>query len=224
EDKQTTNEYVGMLYESSSSMLDLVNDLLDVSKLEAGKFEVDRQPINVKELLGERIKFYDTTARDASVAFNVSIGEGVPDTVLIDAKRIAQVMNNLLSNALKYTPKGGTVSVECFLHTQGVSIGDEAARSGMVWFSDNAEKNTAALPKSVVIAVTDTGEGIAPENMEKLWNKFTQFTSTARKGGDYKGTGLGLVIVKGIIEAHGGTVGVGSRLGSGSTFYFTLPL
>ncbi|HAT68750.1 MAG TPA: hypothetical protein DCS20_04000 [Candidatus Yonathbacteria bacterium] len=224
EDKEASTEYAGMLYESSSSMLDLVNDLLDVSKLEAGKFEVDKQSANLKELLVERVKFFDTTARDASVSLKVSIGEGVPDTVLLDAKRTMQIMNNLLSNALKYTPKGGTVTVECFLHTPGTAIGDEALRFGLPWFSDETQKNTSKLEKSVVVAVTDTGEGLAPENIEKLWNKFAQFTSAARKGADHKGTGLGLVIVKGIVEAHGGTVGVGSKLGSGSTFYFTIPL
>ncbi|OHA83505.1 MAG: hypothetical protein A2937_00140 [Candidatus Yonathbacteria bacterium RIFCSPLOWO2_01_FULL_47_33b] len=224
EDKEASTEYAGMLYDSSSSMLDLVNDLLDVSKLEAGKFEVDRQPGNIKELLVERVKFFDTTARDASVALKISLGEGVPDVVSMDTKRTAQIVNNLLSNALKYTPKGGTVTAECFLHTQGTEIGAEALRFGMPWFAESAEKSTANLAKSVVVAVTDTGEGISLENVGKLWNKFTQFTSTARKGAEHKGTGLGLVIVKGIVEAHGGTVGVGSKLGSGSTFYFTLPL
>ena len=224
EDKDASTEYAGMLYDSSSSMLDLVNDLLDVSKLEAGKFEVNRQTANLKEILLERTKFFDTTARDASVTLKVSLGEGVPDEVSVDAKRVGQVMNNLISNALKYTPKGGTVTAECFVHTPGTAIGDEALKFGMPWFSDDVQKSTATLGKSVVVAVTDTGEGIAPENIEKLWNKFAQFTSTARKGADHKGTGLGLVIIKGIVEAHGGTVGVGSKLGAGSTFYFTLPL
>ncbi len=224
EDKEASTEYAGMLYDSSSSMLDLVNDLLDVSKLEAGKFEVNRQTANIKEILLERVKFFDTTARDASVTLKVSLGEGVPDEVSVDAKRAGQVMNNLISNALKYTPKGGTVTVECFVHTPGTAITDEASTFGMPWFTDEVQKNTATLSRSVVVAVTDTGEGIAPENIEKLWNKFAQFTSTARKGAEHKGTGLGLVIIKGIIEAHGGTVGVGSKIGAGSTFYFTLPL
>ncbi|HBB43989.1 MAG TPA: hypothetical protein DCZ83_01195 [Candidatus Yonathbacteria bacterium] len=79
------------------------------------------------------------------------------------------------------------------------------------------------LPDSVVVAVTDTGEGITPENIEKLFNKFTQFASSARDS-EHKGTGLGLVIVKGIVEAHDGVVRVGSKLKSGSTFYFTIPL
>lgn len=224
EDKNATTEYAGMLYDSSSSMLDLVNDLLDVSKLEAGKFEVDKQPANIKELLFERVKFFDTTARDASITLKVSVGENVPDVVLLDIKRIAQVMNNLLSNALKYTPKGGTVIIECFLHTPGMEISDEAKRLGMPWILEGAQKNTAAFEKSVVVAVTDSGEGIAPENIEKLWNKFVQFTSVTHKAANHKGTGLGLVVIKGIVEAHAGRVGVGSKLGSGSTFYFTLPL
>jgi signal transduction histidine kinase len=75
----------------------------------------------------------------------------------------------------------------------------------------------------LVVAVTDTGEGILVENLERLFNKFIQFSSSARDS-EHKGTGLGLVIVKGIVEAHGGVIGVGSKKGTGSTFYFTLPL
>jgi len=224
EDKQASSEYVDMLYESSSVMLDLVNDLLDVSKLEAGKFEVAKQQENLKELITDRVKFFNTTAQGASISLASFTGEGVPDLVSIDPKRVTQVINNLLSNALNYTPKGGTVTVECFMHKQGVAIDDEAGHLGMPWVNDDPQKTTAALADSVVVAVTDTGEGISPENLEKLWNKFIQFVSSVRKGGDRKGTGLGLVIVKGIVEMHGGTVGVGSKVGVGSTFYFTLPL
>lgn len=224
EDKKISSEYISMLYESSSSMLNLVNDLLDVSKLEAGKFEIDKQSANIKELVFDRVRFFETTARDASIDMKSFMSKDVLVAVSIDSGRIAQVMNNLLSNAINYTPKGGTVTVACFMHKHGDIIDVEATRLGIPWIKNNQEKTTMVVADSVVVAVTDTGEGITPENLEKLWNKFTQFVSSVRKGGDRKGTGLGLAIVKGIVEAHGGTVGVGSKVGQGSTFYITLPL
>ncbi len=223
EDKQASSEYVSMLYESSSSMLDLVNDLLDVAKLEAGKFSVEKSSVDIKEILSERMKFFEATARDAGINMNLIVAEGVPNSVSVDAKRITQVLNNLFSNALIYTLKGGTVTAICFLHKKGQTISDEALAVSAPWVSDSMSLDTTILPDSVVVAVTDTGEGITSENIEKLFNKFTQFASSTRDF-EHKGTGLGLVIVKGIIDAHGGVVGVGSKLKSGSTFYFTIPL
>lgn len=224
EDRKASSEYVSMLYESSSSMLDLVNDLLDVAKLEAGKFVVEKTETNIKEVLVERVKFYEATAFDAGVSLKMIIGEGVPDSVTVDKKRIIQVMNNLFSNAFNYTPRGGAVVALCFVHKNGTALAEEAKALSASWVADNMSPDTALFPNSVVVAVTDNGEGITNENLERLFNKFTQFESSVRQGGDHKGTGLGLVIVKGAIEAHGGVVGVGSKPGVGSTFYFTLPL
>lgn len=223
EDKQASSEYVSMLYESSSSMLDLVNDLLDVAKLEAGKFDVDKQPMNIKDILAEKIKFFEIAARDSGVNLKLAISADVPDIVQGDAKRLSQIVNNFISNAIKYTRNGGTANILCFTHKKGTEITVEAMALGFPWVGDNINPNSNELPSSVIVAVTDTGEGISVENMQKLFNKFTQFASSIRQS-DHKGTGLGLVIVKGIVEAHGGVVGAGSRVGTGSTFYFTLPL
>ncbi len=230
-DRKASSEYVSMLYDSSSAMLDLVNDLLDVARLEADKFTVDKHPENIKSITSDRVKFFDINARGAGVEIKSLTSTGVPDSVDIDTKRIAQVLNNLLSNGIKYTPRGGTVTAMCFLHKKGEIIDSEAAQLGLPWVdtstassgSMQASGDLNLIPDSVVVAVTDTGEGITRENMGKLWNKFIQFESSARQK-DHEGTGLGLVIVKGIVEAHGGTVGVGSKIGHGSTFYFTIPL
>ncbi len=226
EDKKISSEYVEMLYESSSNMLDLVNDLLDVAKLEAGKFDVDKHPENVKNIITESLKFFETNARGAGLVMDSFVGTGVPDFVELDSKRITQVLSNLLSNAVKYTPKGGTVTTMCFLHKMDEKIDSEAAVLGVPWIAKDPPLEgevEMAIPDSIVVAVTDTGDGISPENIVKLWNKFIQFESSARQK-DHEGTGLGLVIIKGIVEAHGGIVGAGSRVGHGSTFYFTLPL
>lgn len=224
DDKKITNEYVSMLYESSSAMLDMVNDLLDVAKLESGKFIIDRQPSNIREIILARIKFFEMMAGSRGISLNSSLDANLPALIDLDTNRVAQVLNNLLSNALNYTPHGGAVTALCFLHKKGECIFDEAKMRGLPWIaSDEKSVLVENIPDSVVVAITDTGEGIAPASLKKLWNKFTQFESSVRQK-DHQGTGLGLVIVKGIIEAHGGTVGVNSKPGVGSTFYFTLPL
>lgn len=223
EDKQTTGEYAGMLYDSSSSMLDLVNDLLDVAKLEAGKFDIDRHPIRISDILQEQIKLFDTRARNATIDLKLFVAQGVSETVNADSKRVSQVLNNLIANAIHFTPTGGKVTVECFTHKSGASIIEEAAALNIPWVSDQMLSDTTVVPDSIAIAVTDTGSGIAAEHFDELFNKFTQFASSARQN-NHDGTGLGLVIVKGIVDAHGGTLGLGSAVGKGSTFYFTLPI
>ena len=224
DNKKERNEYISMLYESSSTMLSLVNDLLDVARLEAGKFEVDKHPFDIKEIISERVKFFNTTAQDKGVTLRYDMGNETLSQVPVDAKRIAQVIDNLVSNALKYTPKSGTVTVNCSLYHQGPSEVNEKILRGVLWSKKDTTSETMAIPdNSLVISVSDTGEGIAPENIHKLWNKFTQFESSVRQR-NHEGTGLGLVIVKGIVESHGGIVGVRSALGAGSVFCFTLPL
>ncbi|MFZ2831645.1 MAG: ATP-binding protein [Minisyncoccia bacterium] len=223
EDRKASSEYVSMLYESSSTMLDLVNDLLDVAKLDAGKFAVDKQEIAIKNILEERIKFFEFTAQGAGISLNLSLDKDLPGFVQADAKRITQVVNNLISNAINYTAKGGKVAVLCFAHKRGAQIINEATALGLPWVNEKMSTSGENTPDGIVVAVTDTGEGINPENVLKLFNKFTQFASSVRERGDHTGTGLGLVIAKGIVEAHGGVIGVSSKKSAGSTFYFTIP-
>ncbi len=223
ENKQEASEYASMLYLSSSSMLDLVNDLLDVAKLEAGKLDMDRKPGRPADTLREIVAFFDTKARDATIALKLFIAPDSPETITFDAKRVSQVLKNLLSNAIHYTPKGGTVTVASFLHKSGSSITSEAQALNIPWIGDQMTTDGAQVPDSIVIVVSDTGTGIEAEHIEQLFNKFAQFATSSRQM-DHDGTGLGLVIVKGIVEAHGGTIDIGSTVGKGSTFYFTLPL
>lgn len=223
DNKEERNEYISMLYESSSSMLSLVNDLLDVARLEAGKFEVDKHPFDIKEIISDRVKFFSATARDQGVTLRYEVATETPTSILFDTKRISQVVDNLVSNALKYTSKGGTVTIRCAPYHQDGGAGEKIT-TGVLWSQkDTTSETIPMLDNSLIVSVSDTGEGIASENTRKLWNKFTQFESSVRQQ-NHEGTGLGLVIVKGIVESHGGMVGVRSASGSGSTFYFTLPL
>lgn len=224
QDKVIYDEYVGMIYQSSSEMLDIVNDLLDVAKLEAGKFEVSKRKANVREIIEDRIKFFDTTARDAKIELAGIYGATVPSELEFDPLRISQVLTNLISNAIKFSRAGGKVFVQIFTHQKGRNVEEEANEAGVNWFkSDSSLKIPNEYDNALIVAVTDTGEGISKENTQKLWNKFKQFGAGTRSDKP-KGTGLGLVIVKGIVETHGGIVGVVSEEGIGSTFYFTIKI
>lgn len=220
EDKKVFDEYLGMMYKSSSSMLELVNDLLDVAKMESGKFDIRRRPTDIKQVIDERVRFFSALADDAKIALAAALGEGIPAEVDIDPVRIGQVFNNLISNALKFTGPGGRVTVQAFMHKEGGDIAREAEGAGVKWIWGNEGETLKGYHAALVVAVTDTGSGISKEHLGRLFNKFMQFEASATSG--KKGTGLGLVISKGIIEAHGGTIGVSSEEGVGSTFYFTI--
>lgn len=216
-------EYIQMIFKNSSEMLELVNDLLDAAKLESGKFEVFKQPANIKEVIENRIKFFETSAKDAKIHLSQIIAKDVPNIIEFDALRISQVLNNLISNALKFNKPEGTIAIQVFLHKKNEDIGEEAKKNGILWQLPADEKKQTDANDSLVIGVTDTGIGISSQNVGLLFNKFKQFQASALNK-DHKGTGLGLVIAKGIVEAHGGTIGVVSKEGAGSSFYFTIPL
>lgn len=177
---------------AASNMLELVNDLLDVAKIEAGKFDLNVQEYDLVDNVKEQIKAFQSQA----TAKHIEINYTGPDKQMVkfDRVRIAQVLGNLMSNAIKYTDSG------------------------------KVDVNMAvdAEDKQVKISVVDTGMGVSREDLSSLFSKFKQLKSFSQRP---KGTGLGLVVCKGIIEAHGGQVGVESAgENMGSTFYFSLPL
>jgi len=188
-----TAELIGEIKESSRDMINIVNNLLDVAKIEAGKFTVKKEPLDIVSLIRERVRFFKTLADKESlyIKFNSRNAEII---VPIDKEGIGRVLSNLLSNGIKYTKEGGiTIS----------ALKDD-------------KKNL------VKVGVSDTGCGITKEQKKSLFSKFEQMQRSVDSA--QKSTGLGLVIAKGIVEAHGGNIWVESDGKTGSTFYFTLPL
>lgn len=220
--KKTIMEYMPLIYDASGRMLELVNDLLDVAKLESGKFEVYKEPVDVRELIKSRHDFFKLSAKDSGLELATKISDNVPATINLDSRRISQVMNNFVSNALKFTKAGGKVLIQAFLHTVGKEIEAEAKEAGVMWYESETDKKLQDLPTSLVLAVADSGHGLDKDDIKKLFSKFTQFGAAMKN--EKKGTGLGLVVAKGIIEAHGGAIGVTSEKDVGSTFYGTVPL
>jgi PAS domain S-box-containing protein len=169
----------------------IINDILDVSKIESGNLILRKKPMHVADVIRQSVDVVAGPARSTGVSISVNVPATLPP-VMVDPDRIVQAMVNLLSNAAKFAPAQSTVTVS--------ATGSE---------------------HMVTIAVADQGEGIAPENLNRLFRKFQQVDSSSsrRKGG----TGLGLAITKALVEQHGGRIYVDSEIGKGTRFSFTLP-
>lgn len=190
--------YLKTILGSGQTLLTILNDILDHSKIEAGKLEVELIPINIRELIDETASIFATRAADKMLYFNLYIEPSVPLSLKGDPTRIRQVLTNLLSNAFKFTDHGSIV----------VNV---RLQSGQ-------EQDS----KQLLIEVEDQGLGIPEDKLEKLFRSFSQAeVSTTRI---YGGTGLGLSISKRLIELMNGSIGVRSKRGVGSTFWFTLPV
>lgn|GEM_PF-1119457 len=183
-------EFLGMAMTDIDRLGRIINNLLDISKIEAGKVELKRGYINLTEIADSVVSTFSARAKGAGLLLKKRYS--VPDIeVYADRDKLVQVFTNLVSNALKFTEKG---SIE-------LSLSDENGQ--------------------VICRVADTGRGISPEDMKRVFSKFQQFGGGAVTG--EKGTGLGLSIARGIVQLHQGTMWVESELGKGTAFFFSLP-
>ena len=221
-EKKDFDEYIRLINADSTGMLELVNDILDIAKLEAGKFEVKKEPMDLKKIIDNRVEFFKPSANDAKLAMGVVYDAQLPALVPVDEAGIKQVLNNLISNALKFTKANGAVEILVVHHKAGTKINEEFARLSSKTSVPLPEEKFVDTPESVVVAVSDTGSGINASEIKSLFNKFKQLGNKSETG--VKGTGLGLAIVKGIVEGHSGSVGVSSEVGVGSVFFFVVPL
>jgi signal transduction histidine kinase/DNA-binding response OmpR family regulator len=185
---------LGKIEDASNHLLGVINDILDMSKIEAGKFELSEEEFDFEKMLQRVVNVVNFRVDEKQQKLSVRLDRAIPKTLIGDDQRLAQVITNLLGNAVKFTPNEGLIS----LNTRFLGI-----ENGVC---------------TIQIEVTDTGIGISPEQQAKLFTSFQQAESnTTRKFG---GTGLGLTISKNIIEMMGGRVWIESELGKGSTFAF----
>jgi signal transduction histidine kinase len=169
-------------------MDELINNLLDAARIDAGRFSVQPRPLDAAALVQESVQQTRPLAEKEGVLLRTELEPGLPP-VMVDRERILRVFGNLIVNAISFTPPGGTITM--------------AAK---------------ASPGIVEFEVRDTGPGIEPEALANIFDRYFQARRQGRAG-----TGLGLTIVRGIVQAHGGHIGVESELGAGTTFRFSIP-
>jgi signal transduction histidine kinase/CheY-like chemotaxis protein len=186
---------LGKIHEASTYLLGVINDILDMSKIEAGKFEISMTKFDFRKMIQKTVNVINFRVLEKSQSLNMRVEDNIPKTLIGDDIRISQVISNLLSNAVKFTPARGSISIDARLVKQ--------------------EGNVCTLQ----IEVSDSGIGISQEQQSKLFMPFAQAdNSISRK---YGGTGLGLAISKRIIAMMNGQFWVESKLNHGSKFYFT---
>jgi len=178
-----------IINEEAQRMIRLVSELLDLSQIESGQVAMAREPVDLAELLRRCVARFESRAKEAGLGLELDLPS--PLTVLGDADRLERVFANLLDNAIKNTPEGGTISI--------------LARQGG--------------PQAIEVTVADTGVGIPPEDLPRIFERFYRVDKSRAAGG----TGLGLSIAKEIVEAHGGQIRVSSELGKGTQFVVALP-
>jgi signal transduction histidine kinase len=221
-DSPQFKEYISLLQQSSSATLELVNDILDYSKLQAGKFEIDVSPSNIREVINNRISFYSASALSRNIKLDSVPAGDIPEKILFDERSIRQVLNNFISNALKFTSSDGEVHIVSFIFDPKESFSPEIKSKMEVVKSKVIESDIKVKDKSLVVLVSDNGVGIEEDKKKDLFLTYKQINASEFK--EIRGTGLGLVIAKGIVEGHGGVVGAVSTEHVGSTFFFAIPL
>ncbi|MCL1493727.1 MAG: PAS domain-containing sensor histidine kinase [Pseudanabaena sp. Salubria-1] len=187
---------------SGSHLLELINDVLDVAKIESGQVHLEISSISIASLCESSILFIQQQARKKNIQVDRVLPSNLPN-IHVDERRIRQALINLLNNAVKFTPTGGQVTLEAMYPAP---------------YEDNALSNTV---EHIRLIVRDTGIGISPEDILKLFQPFIQIDSALNR--KYEGTGLGLALVKNIVKLHGGEVWVTSEVGVGSCFTIDLP-
>ncbi|KAI7263772.1 hypothetical protein KC345_g9038 [Hortaea werneckii] len=193
-------EYGGIIHRSGEDLLSLINDILDLSKVEAGKLDIVTQDLNVSEIPELLLQQFSVAAKQKHLEFNITMDEELPEVISSDPQRVQQILRNLLSNAFKFTIAGG------------VSLNIRTAQ----------RQEGPSARKWIVFDVQDTGIGIAPEKHDLIFEAFEQAdTNISRKFG---GTGLGLSISNDLARLLGGFITLHSQEGEGSLFSLYLPL
>ncbi|MCC5607446.1 response regulator [Nostoc sp. CHAB 5834] len=187
------SQFLQTIQQSGQHLLELINDILDLSKIESGKMEIELRPVSLYSVCQSSLNFVKEQARQKQIHLTCEIDETITE-IEADERRLVQVLVNLLTNAVKFTPDGGCVKFQIRMNS---------------------------LQQAVEFRVTDNGIGIAPENLNLIFQPFIQLDSSLSR--HYTGTGLGLSIIQRIVDLHGGSVYVESELGRGSCFSVMLP-
>ncbi len=201
-------KYLSHILTSGRHLLQLINNILDLSKVEAGKMKLNLEPFSVNRVVDEVQTIIKTLAYKKNIEIQLDLS---PEVIMYgDAAKLKQILYNLLSNAIKFTPEKGMVAV----HTEEV-LPEISLERGL-------STPLVVTAASLLLTVKDTGIGISPDDQERIFLEFEQSEQTRGKG--YEGTGLGLALTRKLVELHGGQIWVQSQVGEGSAFSILLPI
>ena len=199
-------DYLNDVHGSSHHLLSLINDILDLSKVEAGKLELQPSVVNLPDLLKNSLIMIEEKASSHSIRTVIN-AKDIPDTIIADERKFKQIMYNLLSNAVKFTPDGGKIAVSAHKYS---------------FKNEDSIKFNRNEHEAIKISVSDTGIGIRDNDLNLVFNPFEQLDSSASRM--FQGTGLGLSLTKQLVELHEGKIWAESKgENKGSTFSFTIP-
>lgn len=208
---ETAIKFVNMAKRNVENLTNIINDILDINKIEAGKMDFNYKLMNIHSVIENVRNNFDCVAKEHNIILTTQEQENLPE-IYADSQRLGQVLTNLVSNAIKFTPDG-----------KNITIKSELKNSDQIALNPYFEEDLKALNGTyVLVSVVDEGVGIKKENMQKAFDKFTQIESPlSRKVG---GTGLGLPIAKQLIEAHNGKIWCDSEENVGTSFHFVIPI
>ena len=206
---EVQEEYLNDVLESSRHLLSLINDILDLSKVEAGKSELEPSNVDVRAVLDNSLIMVKEKAIKHGIQIQLSTNfDSTSKAIWADERKLKKILYNLLSNAVKFTPDGGSITL--------------AAKPISGFGIRNSELKGEEKQSAIEVSVSDTGIGIKPEDQARIFNTFEQADGSVKK--KYQGTGLGLSLVKKLVELHGGQIRAESEGdGKGATFSFIIP-
>ncbi len=220
------NEYLCDVLGSSKHLLSLINDILDLSKVEAGKQTLHSTEVDVRSLLSNSLIMFKEKSMAHRIRLTCDV-DHIPDTIQVDERKFKQIIYNLLSNAVKFTPDGGKVVLKA--HSVWCSMGSGlrwGASEGLEIITKPPEAKALAgqtVRKAVQFSVSDSGIGLKPDDIERIFSPFEQVDNSASR--KFQGTGLGLSLTKRLVELHGGRIWAESPgEGKGATFSFVIPV
>ena len=211
---ETQEEYLGDVLKSSKHLLSLINDILDLSKVEAGKLELELSDVDLKTLLENSLPMIKEKAIKSGIELSIVI-DSLPVSIAADERKLKQIVYNLLSNAVKFTPDGGRVTIAAAM------IDSNERKKLDMRISENTKLKVKE--EIIKISVADSGIGLKSDDLERVFNPFEQAEGSAKR--NYQGTGLGLSLTRRLVELHGGIIWAESEgEGMGSSFCFLIPV
>ena len=200
-------EYLNDVHSSSEHLLSLINDILDLSKVEAGKLEYRPRQVHIRTILTNSLMMIKEKAMKSDIIISNEL-DGIPESIQADERKLKQILYNLLSNAVKFTPKDGSIDM----------VAKRASDSDI-----QLQDGRSSSKEYIQISIRDSGIGLKKEDMTKIFQPFEQVENSSSRR--FQGTGLGLSLTKSLVELHGGTIWAESEgQGLGAIFSFTLPV